>query len=196
MEKIFEYAGELGTAEWTTIAIIAVLLITNLPNFIKGCDFLIDRFGIETKGSRTRKEQANRCNVQAAAIKALEDKIAEYNSENVKHWDTSKNYQATYAQNQQDIINSIQELKEELKDMRKTTDERFAASEIKEAKRIRAELKDCIGERYRRYHAKGEINDMEYEALEDLIEEYEAAGGENSFVHSVVQCEMPTWTRV
>lgn len=196
MEKIFEYAGELGTAEWTTIAIIAVLLITNLPNFIKGCDFLIDRFGIETKGSRTRKEQANRCNVQAAAIKALEDKIAEYNSENAKHWDTSKNYQATYAQNQQDLINSINELKESLKDMRKTTDERFAASEKKEAKRIRAELKDCIGERYRRYHAAGKINDMEYEALEDLIEEYEAAGGENSFVHSVVQCEMPTWTRI
>ena len=196
MEKIFEIINDgIG---WQNLVILFCLLMTTLPSIIKGFDYLVDRFELnfETKGSKARKEQANRCAVQAAAIKALEDKIAEYNSENAKHWDTSKNYQITYAQNQQDIISSIQELKEELKDMRKTTDERFAASEIKESKRIREELKDCIGERYRRYHAKREINDMEYEALEDLIEEYEAAGGENSFVHSVVQCEMPTWTRI
>ena len=37
---------------------------------------------------------------------------------------------------------------------------------------------------------------MEKEALEGLIEEYEAAGGENSFVHSKVQKEMYTWTLV
>lgn len=196
MEKIFEIINDgIG---WQNLIILFCLLMTTLPSIIKGFDYLIERFdiNIETKGSKRRKEQANKCAVQAAAIKALEDKIAEYNSENAKHWDTSKNYQATYAQNQQDLINSINELKESLKDMRKTTDERFAASEKKEAKRIRAELKDCIGERYRRYHAAGKINDMEYEALEDLIEEYEAAGGENSFVHSVVQCEMPTWTRI
>ena len=40
------------------------------------------------------------------------------------------------------------------------------------------------------------INDMELEALEGLIEEYETAGGENSFVHTVVQKEMYTWEKV
>lgn len=193
MEKILEIINEMG---WQNIAILFCLLVTTIPSIIKGCDFLIDRFGIETKWSRQRKEQTNKCEVQAAAIKALEDKIATYNSENAKHWDTSKNYQATYSQNQKDIIDSIKELKDELKDMRKTTDARFAVSEARDNKRAMAELKDKIGERYRRYHAQGEINDMEYEALEDLIEEYESAGGENSFVHTVVQCEMPTWTRI
>ena len=32
--------------------------------------------------------------------------------------------------------------------------------------------------------------------LEDLIEEYEAAGGENSFVHSLVQKEMYAWEKI
>lgn len=194
MEKVIEMIGsDIG---WQTLAILFCLIVTGLPSVIKGIDYLIDRFGIETKGSKQRKEQANKCAVQAAAIKALEDKIAEYDSTNREHWQTSKNYQNSYAQNQQDIMDSIKELKDELKDMRKTTDERFAASEARDNKRAMAELKDKIGERYRRYHAKGEINDMEYEALEDLIEEYESAGGENSFVHSVVQREMPTWTRI
>ena len=57
-------------------------------------------------------------------------------------------------------------------------------------------LKDKISQSYRYYHSKGKINDMELEALEDLIEEYETAGGENSFVHTVVQKEMYTWEKV
>ena len=34
---------------------------------------------------------------------------------------------------------------------------------------------------------------MEREALEGLIEQYEAHGGKNSFVHSVVEPEMQIW---
>ena len=48
---------------------------------------------------------------------------------------------------------------------------------------------------YRRYHLSQKITDMEFEALEDLIETYENYGGKNSFVHSVVQKEMYEWER-
>ena len=80
--------------------------------------------------------------------------------------------------------------------MKEETDERFIKSEMKTNRRIRAELKDKIGRSYRYYHNLGEITDMELEALEDLIAEYEAADGENSFVHSIVQKEMYTWKRI
>lgn len=196
MEKVIQYVGELGAAELTTMLIIAVLFISNLPNFLKSCDYIIDRFFGGTKGTKRRKEQDQKCAIQAAAIKALEEKLAEYDKNNRDHWNVSKDYQASYKQTQLDIIKSLNDLNDQLKDMRKTTDERFAASETRDLKRVRAEMKDKIGERYRRYHSKGEINDMEYEALCDLIDEYEAAGGENSFVHSVVQPEMYTWTRI
>lgn len=65
--------------------------------------------------------------------------------------------------------------------------------EEKHRKRIRAEMKDKISQLYRYYHEKQEWNDMEREAFNDLIDEYEDAGGSNSFVHSVVQPESYTW---
>lgn len=58
----------------------------------------------------------------------------------------------------------------------------------------RNQLKDKIREYYTYYHEVGCWNKMEKESLEGLIESYESAGGENSFVHSIVQPEMYTWT--
>lgn len=68
-----------------------------------------------------------------------------------------------------------------------------AQLEEKHNKRIRAEMKDKISQLYRYYHEKQEWNDMEREAFNDLIDEYEDAGGSNSFVHTIVQPESYTW---
>ena len=57
----------------------------------------------------------------------------------------------------------------------------------------RGELKDRIRQNYGYYHARQYITKMELEALEGLIRAYEQSGGENSFVHSVVEPEMYTW---
>ncbi len=97
---------------------------------------------------------------------------------------------------QKELSNSIFAISKKIDDMQQSTNERFEESERKNNKRIRAELKDKISQSYRYYHSLGKINDMELEALEDLIEEYEEADGKNSFVHSVVQKEMYTWEKV
>lgn len=100
----------------------------------------------------------------------------------------------TDAQNK--LSESLSDISKKIDDMQHNTDERFKESERKNNKRIRAELKDKISQSYRYYHSFGKINDMELEALEDLIEEYESAEGKNSFVHSVVQKEMYTWEKI
>lgn len=100
----------------------------------------------------------------------------------------------TDAQNK--LSESIASISRKIDEMQHNTDERFMESERKNNKRIRAELKDKISQSYRYYHSLGRINDMELEALEDLIEEYEEAEGKNSFVHSVVQKEMYTWEKI
>lgn len=100
----------------------------------------------------------------------------------------------TDAQNK--LSESLSVISKKIDDMQRNTDERFMESERKNNKRIRAELKDKISQSYRYYHSLGKINDMELEALEDLIEEYESADGKNSFVHSVVQKEMYTWEKI
>lgn len=123
MEKILEIIDNgIG---WQNLIILFCLIMTTAPSIIKGFDYLIERFdiNIETKGSKRRKEQASKCAVQAAAIKALEDKIAEYNSENAKHWDTSKNYQTTYSKNQQDIINQLSSITNSINSLQKKMDE-------------------------------------------------------------------------
>ena len=100
----------------------------------------------------------------------------------------------TDAQNK--LSESIANISRKIDEMQHNTDERFMESERKNNKRIRAELKDKISRSYRYYHSLGRINDMELDALEDLIEEYEEAEGKNSFVHSVVQKEMYTWEKI
>lgn len=100
----------------------------------------------------------------------------------------------TEAQNK--LSESLSNISKKIDNMQRNTDERFKESERKNNKRIRAELKDKISQSYRYYHSLGKINDMELEALEDLIEEYESAEGQNSFVHSVVQKEMYTWEKI
>lgn len=127
VEAIKMIGSDIG---WQTLAILFCLIVTGLPAVIKGIDYLIDRFGIETKGSKQRKEQSQKCAVQAAAIKALEDKIAEYNSSNIEHWNTSKSYQSTYAQNQQDIIDQLSSIAESVNALQKKMDENELQKQI------------------------------------------------------------------
>ena len=79
--------------------------------------------------------------------------------------------------------------------MKAETDERFKKSEAKQDERVRAELKDKIGNLYRYYHSKGEITYMEFEALEDLIKAYYKVNG-NGFVKNTVEPELYKWKLV
>lgn len=119
-------------------------------------------------------------------LNALQTKQEEDKKQSIKHDNLIKD----------DFSESLSVISRKIDDMQRSIDERFLESEQRNNKRIRAELKDKISQSYRYYHALGKINDMELEALEDLIEEYEAAAGENSFVHSVVQKEMYTWEKI
>ena len=90
---------------------------------------------------------------------------------------------------QKQLTDSINALSDKLDAMNLKQNE----LEEKHRKRIRAEMKDKISQLYRYYHERGKWNDMEREAFNDLIDEYEDAGGSNSFVHTVVQPESDTW---
>ena len=94
---------------------------------------------------------------------------------------------------QKELNNKIDSIVHVLDEMQKNTDERFAQSEAKTNKRVQSDIKERIAQSYRRYDKAKKISRMELEALEDLIDTYESFGGQNSFVHSIVQKEMYTW---
>lgn len=56
-----------------------------------------------------------------------------------------------------------------------------------------ADIKEKIEKLYRECHANMVCTDTAFETLKDLIADYERHGGENSFVHSLVQIEMYKW---
>lgn len=121
MQELIEYVGDNNG--WQSLAIIFVLFVTGAPSFIKGWDFLLSRFEIETKGSKRRKEQNKRCAVQEAAIKALENKIAEYDKINHDHWQVSTDYREKYAYDQNVIMEQLSSLTELINSLQTKIDE-------------------------------------------------------------------------
>lgn len=128
MEKLITYVGDgIG---WQSLAVIICLLVTGLPSFIKGFDYLVDRFGIETKGMRKRKTQEQKCVVQAAAIKSLEEKIAAYDLANHDHWKVSVDYREKYAQDQEKIMEVLSSLTDKIDGLQKKMDENELRKQI------------------------------------------------------------------
>ena len=130
------------------------------------------------------------------SISDTQSELKQFAENRVHDREQSFKIQKELTDSQNNLAESLSSISEKIDKMQHTTDLRFKESEEKNNKRIRAELKDKIGQSYRYYHERGKINDMELEALEDLIEEYEEADGKNSFVHSVVQKEMYTWEKI
>lgn len=174
----------------------------------------VEKLGIETKKQRERRlsqkqlqDTANLAKQTAENLSKLEDRHIkdekEFRENLNKHMIESEKDRKALHQTQKDLVasqskisNSVQGLVEKFDEFKTDTVSRFDTNEEKENKRDRAKLKNSISEIYRYHHSTGQINDIELETLEDLIEEYESAGGENSFVHSLVQKEMYTWEKI
>ena len=63
-------------------------------------------------------------------------------------------------------------------------------------KSTRASIKDKIRVLYNHCHSIQKITDIEWDTLNDLIDDYESNDGTNSFIHSKVAIEMYKWERV
>ena len=90
---------------------------------------------------------------------------------------------------QQEFTEAIEKINEKLDGVI----EKSKQAEEKNNKRIRAELKDKIGQAYRKCHKRNGWSRTEKDSLEGLIEQYEEHEGVNSFVHEIVVPESYTW---
>lgn len=178
-------------------------------------DWYFEKYGIETKKMKKEREDhellvktsQNLALLQEKSEKddrglevALETFMGEVRDsfDNVNEkiegfYENQSKYRGQSLDIQQQWTDKIDGIYNVLDEMQKQTDERFAQSEAKTNKRVQSDIKERIAQSYRRYNISKKITHMELEALEDLIDTYENFGGENSFVHSVVQKEMYTW---
>lgn len=150
----------------------------------------------EIKRSITEDEELKQeIKIISEAVMKTQKDISTFAENRVKDRAQSFQIQKELIDAQNSISSSIDVLTNKIDQMKNETDERFKRSEEKQDDRVRAELKDKIGSLYRYYHSKGEINEMEFEALQDLIKAYFKVKG-NGFVRSVVEPEMYTWKLV
>ncbi len=159
---------------------------------LKGSDFIAKFFGYESKTTKRIKALEERINVLEDRIANLENSAAEFKNNRKQDREQSFRIQDTLLTQLSNVVEDLKETNESILSI----SNRINENEEKRRSSERARLKDRIGQIYRHYHSIKEWNTMEKEALEDLINEYENAGGENSFVHSVVQKEMYTWKEI
>jgi hypothetical protein len=190
------------------VVVLAVISAMMVFKFISELfTWFIEKFGLETRSMREKRENKELLKKTAENLNSLQERhtkdekdfravLNKHISESEKDRKALHQVQKELVKSQSKISDSMQGLVEKFDEFKVNTDNRFDSNEEKENKRVRAELKNSISEIYRIHHATGQINDIELETLEDLIEEYEAAKGENSFVHSLVQKEMYTWEKV
>lgn len=175
-ELILNELSKINITTFIAIFLLAILLYSILePWFIKIKNLIIDKYK-----SKSKSEDL------ARTVDEDHKKMIEYEQNRIADRKQSLEIQ-------KQLVKAIEDINKKIDEFQKTTDARFKESKAREDKRTRAELKDRIGQSYRFYHEQGKWNHMEKEALEDLITEYEDAGGDNSFVHSKVQQEMYTW---
>lgn len=164
-----------ATVSATVIAIILVILVWTIAVLIKHRKDIMTALNQWAKRKQEKDELLK-------IIYSTKEKVDKY-AENRIH-DRAQSFEI-----QKQLTDGINELSEKIDAMGR----RQVELEEKHRKRIRAEMKDKISQLYRYYHEKQAWNDMEREAFNDLIDEYEDAGGSNSFVHTVVQPESYTW---
>lgn len=113
-------------------------------------------------------------------------------TDNREHWEISKNVRGNFAEDITTLKNGVTYITDQIDKI-----ERDKEKEMEEKRSTkRAEIKHTIGTLYREYRQKGEWDYMQEDTLRDLIKEYEANGGDNSFVHEKVIPESYTWNLI
>lgn len=109
-----------------------------------------------------------------------------------KVWSAMESARDTSKEIREEMYADIKNISTDLKDVTNKLD----IMEEKNNLSKQADLKEKIEKLYRECHAHMVCTDTAFETLKDLIADYERHGGENSFVHSLVQPEMYTWERI
>lgn len=210
---------KLATIDWWYV-IIAILLLLVCVKFVWSLlDWLfIEKLGIETRKMKQRRQESELLKTTAELAKKTADNLNKLQQRHIQDEEEFRNNLNNYIKESREdrkalhkemqvySDNRINDRRQSLAIQKELTDyqnkltdkvddicQKLIDMEEKENKRVQSEIKERIAQLYRQCSETKQISSMELEALEDLIETYEAHGGENSFVHSVVQKEMYTW---
>lgn len=204
--SIWEHVTEINWLYVIGAILLLSLFIIMINKVIEGVSSILNkRFGLKIITSRSQDHELLMSTCES--LEKLSDRQKKDAEESNEHDIEIKNELQNVINNMQESLSEIRNnqketnasivtLTEQFTVMEENTNRRFQEEEDARRQQKRAELKDKISQSYRYYHEKQKINDIEFETLDDLIKAYESCGGNNSFVHSVVQKEMYTWEKI
>lgn len=157
---------ELGALKELTVdrLVYIFVLLMAIRKCVDVADWAMTRFGLKTKWSEARHRNEE-------LIKQHEEQID------------------VHGECLSQLTKKVDHLCEVVEDMKRENAER----DRKNIETLSANLKDRIGQSYRYYHKQGYWNEMEREAFNSLIHQYEELGNKNSFVHTICEPESLTW---
>ena len=149
--------------DWRNGILFIAAVVIVAVFIIQKFDWIVERFGIQSKRQLAEQKQDRDIN----DLKSHAEKSDE---------------------NFDKVFNSINNLKDSINTLSQQVNDMQSRTAENEAARI----KDRVAQAYRYYHSVGKITKMEKEALEENIKAY-SQYSDNSFIHSVVEKELPTW---
>lgn len=164
VEMVTNNTGDQNLLIILLIVLVAVVFVGELIQKFKGL------FGLQTKWDIREKYEIE-------SIKALQNEVKEFEND------------------QNDIKQALEALKEAIH----TLTLNFDTMKEKQDSISRARIKDRISQSYKYYQDRDKDKDIiqwttiEKESLLDLIDSYEKAGGNNSFIHTLVLPEIQRW---
>lgn len=172
-----ELVHELENINYLSLIVAVIVALMAVRFFTELFDWFVKRFGFETKKVKENRKEHELLLKTAENLDALQKKRDEDVSQSIRHDNIIKEQVSSLALKVDNIGIAIEKMQEE-RDADK-----------------RAEYKDKLGRVYSAYSKRKYSDDepvpywnnMEKEAFEDLIKQYEARGGTNSFVHTEIQ---------
>ena len=152
--------------DWRSGLLFVAALIIVFIWIIDKWNWIVTQFGLQTKSSRRETKQ--------------DEDIAELKEHAKK---TDENFEK--------ILSSVDGLQQSIKEVSDQVKVLQDKNDMNEA----ARLKDRISQGYRYYSERGKWTKMEKEAMEEMIKAY-SQYSQNSFVHSIVERDLPLWTVV
>jgi rubrerythrin len=195
---------ELAHIDWWYVLIALVVLLVAIKLVWSLLDWLfVEKLGLETKKMKQRREDSEKLKTTAELAKTTAenlDKLRKRHTKDEEEFRKNLNNYMDESRKDRKVLHDEIEAQKKMQgcqsaitDKVDSISKKLDEMEKKENKRVQSEIKERIAQSYREYKKTKTITPEELEALEDLIETYEAHGGENSFVHSLVQKEMYTW---
>lgn len=161
------------------IIALAILLITQKTRIVN----------LLNKWRKTKNEEENFHSLVYDMKKSIEalNKVIKQNQEDrdkelLQYRDDSRKIRDEMYKIMNKQSESIAELKDTVIEIQRVNSET-----------TKAEIKERIARIYRECTHEQVCTEMQLETLQDLIEQYEKHGGDNSFVHSIVEKEMYHW---